>query len=135
MNNCIFCKIVKNELDAYLVYEDANFMAFLDITPKTIGHTLIIPKTHCRWVHQVDKFDQYWLIARKIAQAQIKSLHCDYVNFVTMGLLVEHAHIHVIPRKFDDGLGGVPQHSLREDVSSSRQKQTAQLISQALEKE
>ncbi len=46
MEDCIFCKIVKGEIPSYKVYEDANFMAFLDIRPLTKGNCLVIPKKH-----------------------------------------------------------------------------------------
>lgn len=47
MTNCIFCKIVKNEIPSYIIYEDKEFLGFLDIFPKTEGHTLVIPKKTC----------------------------------------------------------------------------------------
>ena len=52
-DTCIFCKIVKKELPAYVVYENDNFLAFLDIYPLAPGHVQIIPKNHYRWVWDV----------------------------------------------------------------------------------
>ena len=46
MDNCIFCKIVNGEIPCYKVYEDADVLAFLDVSPVTKGHTLVIPKEH-----------------------------------------------------------------------------------------
>ena len=53
MDNCIFCKIVKGELPSYKVYEDDKCMAFLDIHPVAMGHTLLIPKEHYRWAQDM----------------------------------------------------------------------------------
>ena len=52
-NDCVFCKIVNKEIHANIVYEDDNFLAFLDIHPQSPGHTLVIPKKHYRWVWDV----------------------------------------------------------------------------------
>lgn len=97
MENCIFCKIVKREIPCYKVYEDDQFLAFLDINPKSPGHTLVIPKTHYQWTYDVPNFGQFWEVAKKIALAQIEALSCDYVTFMTLGIEVPHAHIHVVP--------------------------------------
>jgi len=72
-------------------------MAFLDISPVVVGHTLVIPKKHYRWVHQVKEFGQFWKVAQKVARMQIKSLVAPTVVFATAGFQVLHAHIHVMP--------------------------------------
>ena len=66
MNDCVFCRIAAGSLPCYQVYEDDKFLAFLDINPVTIGHTLVITKQHYRWVYHVPDFGQYWQVARKI---------------------------------------------------------------------
>lgn len=101
MQDCIFCKIVKGELPSYKIYEDSDFLAFLDIQPRAKGHTLIIPKKHCRWVYDLPKkdFEKCWGAVLKITRAVQKALNPSFVTYVTHGLEVEHAHIHVVPRK------------------------------------
>ena len=99
--DCIFCKIVSGKIPCYKTYEDADFLGFLDIGPKAKGHTLLIPKKHYRWVYDVPNFGEYFEVARKICLAQIKAFKCHHVKFVTLGELVHHAHIHIIPQ-FDD---------------------------------
>lgn len=101
-NNCIFCRIVKKELPAETVYEDEKFLAFLDINPRTKGHTLVIPKEHFRWTYDVPDFGQYWEIAKKVAESQINNLMPEWIQFLTLGWQVNHAHIHVIPRYKED---------------------------------
>ena len=96
-SDCIFCKIVKGETPSYKVYEDKNFFAFLDVNPRVLGHTLVIPKKHFRWVYEVSEFDEYWLVALKITDAMEKSLKPKFVNYFTWGA-IKHAHIHILPR-------------------------------------
>jgi len=54
MENCIFCKIIKGEIPSTKIYEDKNFLAFLDIQPVSDGHLLIIPKKHIVWMQDAD---------------------------------------------------------------------------------
>jgi histidine triad (HIT) family protein len=97
--NCIFCKIVKKEIPAYVVYEDSNFLAFLSIDPLSPGHTLIIPKEHYRWVWDVPNAGEYFEISKKIAIAQRKAFDTDFILSKVVGEEVHHAHIWVFPNK------------------------------------
>ncbi len=96
-DSCIFCKIVRGEIPAYKVYEDENFMAFLDIHPHTPGHTQVIPKNHCRWVWDVPNVGEYFEVVRKVAKAQQKVFETDWILSKIVGDEVEHAHIWVFP--------------------------------------
>ena len=98
MANCIFCQIVEKKMPCYQIYEDDLFLGFLDIYPRVLGHTLLIPKKHYRWVYEVPEFGKYWEAALKITQAMHKALKPDFVSYITHGLDVEHAHIHIMPR-------------------------------------
>jgi len=98
MDDCIFCKIVKGEIPALKVYEDKNFLGFLDINPLNPGNSLLIPKTHYRWVVDVPGFGQYFEIAKKIAIKTIPIVGANAVSFLTLGYEVPHAHIRIIPR-------------------------------------
>lgn len=102
MDNCIFCKIVKGEMPSYKLFEDELFFGLLDIFPRTRGHALIIPKEHHRWVYDVPQFGEYWLAVKKLTDAMQKSLSPYFVSYVTHGLEVPHAHIHVLPRYKDE---------------------------------
>ena len=97
MNNCIFCKIVSGEIPAHKVYEDENFLAFLDIHPQSPGHTQVISKKHFRWVWQVPNVGEYFEVARKIAVAQQKAFNTDFILSKIVGDEIEHAHIWVYP--------------------------------------
>ena len=97
MPDCIFCLIVSGKIPCYKVFENEIFLGFLDISPVVEGHTLVIPKKHYRWVHEVEEFGKFWEVAQKVAKAQIKSLNTLTVVFATAGFQVPHAHIHVMP--------------------------------------
>lgn len=95
--DCIFCKIARKELPAHVVYEDENFMAFLDINPQTPGHVQVIPKEHYRWVWDVPNIGEYFEITRKIALAQRKAFKTEWILCRIIGDEQPHAHIWVFP--------------------------------------
>ena len=97
MDNCIFCKIVKKEIPAEIVYEDEGFLALLSINPKSPGHTLIIPRQHYRWVWDVPDVGAYFEIAHKIALAQQKAFSQEMIQSKVEGKEVPHAHIWIFP--------------------------------------
>lgn len=115
MENCIFCKIAAGEIPCYKIYEDADFLAFLDIRPFNPGHVLVIPQEHFRWVWDVKKIGAYYEVTAKIALALKKALNTDYVVSLVMGQQVPHAHIHLIPRFANDG------HEEGIDIKSSKE--------------
>ncbi len=135
MDDCIFCKIIKGEIPCHKVYEDDNFLAFLDINPISAGHTLLIPKTHYRWVYDVPNFSEYWQIAQKIALAIKNSdLNPEYVSFLTMGNEVHHSHIHIIPRSTGDSIQPVLKSIPHLKPSTEEFLKTAQIIINSLTK-
>lgn len=108
VKNCIFCKIIKNEIPSVKVYEDNETLAFLDISPNTRGHILIIPKTHYENIYglPVETWCHMNITAQKIAITLKTALSADGINIVMNNesaahQLVFHAHIHVIPRYND----------------------------------
>ena len=97
MENCIFCKIIKGEIPSYKVYEDENFLAFLDIHPDSPGHVQVIPKEHYRWVWDVPNAGEYFEVVRKIAKAQQQGFDTDWILSKIVGDEINHAHIWVFP--------------------------------------
>lgn len=104
MKDCIFCKIVAGSIPSYKVYEDENFLAFLDVHPQTPGHTQVIPKTHYRWVWDLPAGRQvspnigaYFELVKKIALAQRKAFGTDWILSKIIGDEIEHAHVWVFP--------------------------------------
>jgi histidine triad (HIT) family protein len=88
---------VKNEIPAEKVYEDENFLAFLDIKPLSPGHTLVIPKKHFRWVWDAEKIGEYFEVVKKIAVAIQKSFGTEEVFSKIIGEDVPHAHVWLFP--------------------------------------
>ncbi len=129
---CIFCAIVGNQIPSFKVYDDENFLAFLDIRPLNKGHALVIPKKHYRWTYDVDAFGPYWDVAKKLSLSLINSLGAKFVQFLTAGMEVQHAHIHVVPRYDDDGHGVYPDPSQTKQFSEHEMKETAEKIKSAI---
>ena len=95
----IFSKIVNGELPAYKVAEDERFLAFLDISPLTKGHVLIIPKKEIDYIFDLDfkTFSTLWCFAQLVAKAIEKVIVCERIGIAVIGLEVPHAHIHLVP--------------------------------------
>jgi len=111
MEDCIFCKIIDGRIPSAKVYEDAYVISFLDIMPANKGHCLIVPKNHATTLIEMD--DKYLaatvLAAKKVARALSLSFGNGSFNIVMnngkeAGQLVNHAHIHIIPRFQKDRL-------------------------------
>lgn len=112
MDNCIFCKIINQEIPSYKIYEDEKIYAFLDISQSTKGHTLIIPKEHVTDIFDYneklasDVFARIPKIARSIEKAfpEMEGLNIINNNRELAYQTVFHSHIHLIPRysKQDD---------------------------------
>lgn len=109
MQDCIFCKIVRNEIPSKKVYEDQDTIAFLDINPANPGHCLVIPKKHAESISDVDENDLKRMVAtvRVMAKRIKSSLNADGINVLQnngrhAGQIVSHIHFHVIPRYPND---------------------------------
>ena len=106
MNDCIFCKIIANEIPSVVVYEDDVIKAFLDISQATCGHTLVVPKKHVTDIFEYDENLASAVFARipKIAKAlkkfdpTIQGLNIVNNNGEVAYQSVFHSHIHLIPR-------------------------------------
>ena len=104
-DNCIFCKIAAGEIPSYTIYEDNDFKAFMDISPASKGHTILIPKEHADNLFELDETVASKLlpVAARIAKALKAELHCEGLNLLQnngeiAGQTVFHFHMHIIPR-------------------------------------
>jgi histidine triad (HIT) family protein len=121
-NNNIFAKILRGEFPCYKVYENEHVLAFLDIMPRSPGHTLVIPKAPARNILDIEDED-YLHVARAtriIARATKTAFRADGItiqqfNEAAGGQVVFHLHVHVMPRR--DGAALLPPASRREDVN------------------
>jgi histidine triad (HIT) family protein len=110
-DDCIFCKIVAGELPAQKVDEDEHTIAFMDISPATRGHALVIPRRHSRNLIEIPAEDLEATIvaAQRLARRVTERLGADGVNLLNScgpaaWQTVFHFHLHVIPRYEDDPL-------------------------------
>lgn len=120
---CVFCKIINNEIPSYKVYEDENVIAILDISQATIGHTLVIPKAHFESMLDISEevLSNVFMVVKKVTKQLEKTLNiCDFniLNNVgsVAGQTVNHFHIHIIPRRENDGFNiDFPSNKLTQD--------------------
>lgn len=108
---CIFCKIVKGDLPCFKLCEDSDTLAFMDINPVHDGHCLVIPKAHYPTVFDIapEAFAATARTAVKVATAVNAAVKPDGVNLIQSNgpgaaQSVGHFHLHVLPRRMDDGL-------------------------------
>ena len=114
--NCIFCMIVKGEIPCHKIYENKNFLVFLDIKPVSQGHLLIIPKKHIIWMQEADDktIGDIFKLTKKMMLALKKALKCDYVQESVVGNEVPHFHIHLMPRYTGDNFRNLPTTEYKE---------------------
>jgi histidine triad (HIT) family protein len=110
-DDCIFCKIVAGEMPAQIVAEDERTVAFMDISPATRGHLLVVPRRHSRDLLEIDRedLDAVMHAAQRMAQRVHERLGADGINLLNARgeaawQTVFHFHLHVIPRYEDDPL-------------------------------
>lgn len=109
--DCIFCKIINNEIPSVKVYEDNRVFAFLDINPLNAGHLLVIPKAHAETINEISEADFVAVAAatHRLAAAVKKALNPDGINLMQLNgkaanQVVPHLHVHIVPRWSGDGL-------------------------------
>ncbi len=119
--NNIFAKILRGEFPCYKVYEDDHVLAFLDIMPRTPGHTLVIPKAPARNILDIEPedFAHVARASRKIARAAMRAFNADGITVQQFseaagGQVVFHLHMHVMPRH--NGIALLPPASRKEDA-------------------
>jgi histidine triad (HIT) family protein len=95
----IFSKIINDEIPAYKILENENFLAFLDIFPLAKGHVLVIPKKEIDYLFDIssDDYGELWKFAQQVAKAMDKVIDCKRIGVAVIGLEVPHAHIHLVP--------------------------------------
>jgi len=102
MENCIFCKISKGEIPCAKIWEDNNFLAFLDINPVTEGMTLVIPKEHCDsyiFNNEDGMIKDLMMAAKKVSRLLEDYLGVERVALIFEGIEVNHLHAKLLPLK------------------------------------
>ena len=102
----IFTRIIRGEIPCYKVAENDRAIAFLDIRPLTVGHTLVVPKTEVDNVFDLDDQDYAAVfdLVRNVAEAQKHEIPCNRVGLSVLGFEVPHAHAHVVPLRSEADL-------------------------------
>ena len=95
----IFTRIINREIPGHIVAEDERYIAFLDINPLTIGHTLVVPKKEVDYIFDLDDDTLAGMnvFSKKVAIAIKKAVPCARIGVEVIGLEVPHAHVHLIP--------------------------------------
>lgn len=130
----IFTRIVKGEIPSYKVAEDDNYYAFLDISPLSEGHTLVVPKhVEDDYIFHLDEsvYEGLWAFARKVAIAIKAAVPCKRVGVAVLGMEVPHTHIHLVPLNTEGDLDFRKEHL---KVSPARQAEIAASILAEYEK-
>ena len=127
----VFTKIIEGSIPCFKIKENEHFIAFLDINPIALGHTLVVPKI------QVDKiFDlsdsllsEALVFAKPIAKALEKTMDCQRCGISVIGLEVPHAHIHLVPIQSADDLNFTrPKLTLTMETLKSIQETILQAL-------
>lgn len=95
----IFTKIINRDIPGYIVAETADYIAFLDIHPLAVGHTLVVPKEEIDYLFDLDDtvFTGLMAFTKKVAVGMQKIIPCLRIGMAVVGLEVPHAHIHLVP--------------------------------------
>ena len=122
--NCVFCRIIKGELNSFKIYEDEHTLVFMDIAKDVDGHMLAIPKKHVKSILDCDNECLNHLMAtvKKVCNHLVDNCGYDGVNLLnasdeSAGQSVPHFHIHIIPRKNNDGIDTWPKfNGITEEI-------------------
>ena len=123
----IFTKIIRGEIPCHKILEDDKYFAFLEIRPLRPGHTLVIPKKEVDYFFDLEEAEMSGLMAfsKKVAKGVQKATGCEKVAVVVYGLLVRHAHVHLVPV---DGTPGELDFRNQKDASQEELAKMAEKI-------
>ncbi len=107
--DCIFCKIANSEIPSKVLFENDLALAFLDISPLSKGHTIVIPKNHYSNLEDIPDYElsEVYKVVKNLAIRIRNNLDIDGYNilqnnFTAAGQVIKHFHVHIIPRNYDD---------------------------------
>lgn len=119
---CIFCKIINGELPSYTVYEDNIVKVFLNISPSTDGHMLIVPKKHFVNIEDIDleTLNHVNIVIKKMYKLLKEKLNVDGLTISqnnNFGQEIKHYHMHLTPRYKDDKM----EHTYNKDLKDVKE--------------
>lgn len=131
MSDCIFCKIIAGDIPSATIYEDDEFKVILDRFPSGEGHALILPKNHVANIFEIDpeQAGRAFSLAAKLSRAMKEVLGFEHMNILqnngtVAGQTVFHFHIHLIPRRENDGINitWTPTEPTDEQIAAVKAK-------------
>jgi histidine triad (HIT) family protein len=133
MDDCIFCKLVAQEIPSHVVYEDQDSISFLEINPSAPGHLMVILRKHGRSIldYNQDELGKLMASVSIVAKKQKSALNCDSITIGINHLEakgVPHLHIHLIPRWNNDKGGAI------QNIVDNKQKETQEEIAEKIRK-
>ena len=125
MKDCLFCKLVNNEIPSLRVYEDDNTIAFMELNPSAPGHVMVILKKHGNNIleYSPEELGKLMGTVQRVAKKIEKALDPDSI---TIGINhkerrgVPHLHVHLIPR-WENDKGGILQSVVKNKPKESRE--------------
>ena len=109
--SCSFCKIMSGKNSASIVYEDGNVLAFMDLYPANVGHTLVVPREHWETIYDIPEkvLSDLFAVVKRISVAVKKAVGAEGISILQFnegasGQSVMHFHVHVIPRFRGDAI-------------------------------
>ena len=133
MSKCIFCKIIRREINSEIIYEDEKTVAVLDVNPRSLGHSMVLPKIHAENILDLpDKeIEGVFKVVKKVAGILKKTFKPDGFTIginhgKASGQVVDHLHIHIIPRWHGDNGGSI--HSVVNNPSEESLEEAARKI-------
>jgi histidine triad (HIT) family protein len=130
--SCVFCDIINKSASAYIIYEDDEYIAFLDKYPISLGHTLVLPKKHLERVNDLTQKEFCSLYARVYGLNRIitsklgaTASHISINDGAAANQLIPHVHVHIIPRSQDDNAGFTARKLLKPEVMEEVRRKLA----------
>lgn len=134
--DCVFCKIASRKLPSAIVFENDNYIAFMDSAPFSEGHTLVCPKKHGEtvWDMKESEIGGLFTLAARISKAIVKATGADGFRFIqnngeAANQVVTHVHVHVIPVKMTSKGAWLD----RKNMPADSLRKTAENIKEALD--
>jgi len=137
LEDCIFCRIILGAEQGIIVDEDEDYLVLMDKHPYNPGHTLVITKKHYKTLLDMPRsevgrlFEKVWLVARAAVKAlEADGVHIGQNNGRAARQVIDHIHVHIIPRFYNDTLEG--SWPVRKNISLKQMKRIADLIKQQI---
>lgn len=127
----IFTRIINREIPGHILAEDDRHIAFLDINPLSMGHTLVVPKVEVDYIFDLDDeaLAALNVFAKKVARAIEKAVPCQRIGVSVVGLEVPHTHIHLIPL---NSIGDMNFSRPKLSPSAEELKEVAEMIRKSI---